>query len=61
MVTREEIEKLAYSLWEQDGCPEGKDVSHYYEAERLLRERDGMEKKASVKKQPRKSRQPSSR
>lgn len=38
-VSQAEIEKLAYELWEQEGRPHGRDVVHYLEAERLLRER----------------------
>lgn len=40
MPTKEEIEKLAYYLWEQEGRPAGRDVANYYEAERILRERE---------------------
>jgi len=38
-VSQAEIEKLAYELWEQEGRPHGRDLVHYQEAERLLRER----------------------
>ena len=37
--TKEEIEKLAYQLWEKDGRPQGLALKHYYEAERIIRER----------------------
>lgn len=40
MPTKEEIEKLAYRLWEEEGMPEGRAVAHYLEAERLLLERE---------------------
>ncbi len=40
MPTKEEIEKLAYRLWEEEGMPEGRAVAHYFEAERLLLERE---------------------
>lgn len=35
-VTEEKVRELAYSLWEQEGRPEGKDVEHYYKARRIL-------------------------
>ena len=31
------IRDLAYQLWEQQGCPSGRDMDHWLEAERLLR------------------------
>lgn len=40
MPNRQEIERLAYSLWERDGRPQGRDLKHYFEAERTLRERE---------------------
>jgi hypothetical protein len=36
MATKQEIERLAYEMWERDGRPEGNDQSYYYEAERAL-------------------------
>ena len=36
MPTNQDIERLAYDLWERDGKPHGKDHHHYYEAERQL-------------------------
>jgi hypothetical protein len=36
MATDEEIRKLAYSIWEQEGCPEGKDVEHYLRAKKII-------------------------
>jgi hypothetical protein len=38
MVTEERIRELAYTLWEQDGKPEGKNEEHYYSAKRVLEE-----------------------
>ncbi|MBI4295125.1 MAG: DUF2934 domain-containing protein [Chloroflexi bacterium] len=40
MPTEEQIRELAYSLWEQEGRPEGKDVEHYMAARRLLEEQE---------------------
>jgi hypothetical protein len=36
MGTDEEIRKLAYSIWEQEGRPEGKDVEHYLRAKKII-------------------------
>jgi hypothetical protein len=42
MPTEEEIRKLAYSIWEEEGRPDGKDVEHYMRAKAILehKERD---------------------
>jgi hypothetical protein len=34
--TREEIAARALELWQQAGCPHGRDQEHWYEAERQL-------------------------
>ena len=36
MTGKQEIEKLAYQLWEQEGKPEGRALHHYFTAERML-------------------------
>ena len=33
----EDIEKLAYAIWVQQGKPEGRSVEHWQEAEELIR------------------------
>ncbi len=38
--TEEQIKELAYSFWEQEGRPNGKDWEHYFTAQRILEERD---------------------
>lgn len=38
LVTEEHIKKLAYSIWEREGFPEGKALEHYYRAEKMLKE-----------------------
>lgn len=40
MITEERIKALAYSIWEQEGRPDGKDAEHYYAAKRILEERE---------------------
>lgn len=34
--TQEQIERLAYQIWEMEGRPAGREREHYLEAERLL-------------------------
>ncbi len=36
MATEEQIRKLAYRLWEEEGHPQGKDVEHYFTAKHIL-------------------------
>ena len=40
MATEEQIKILAYSIWQQEGCPLGKNIEHYYRAKRILEERE---------------------
>ena len=40
MATEEEIRALAYSIWEQEGRPEGKHEEHYLRAKQILEERE---------------------
>jgi hypothetical protein len=40
MATEEQIRKLAYELWEQEGHPEGKDVEHYFRAKKILEDEE---------------------
>ena len=35
--TREQIEALAHAIWIDRGCPEGRDLDNWLEAERQLR------------------------
>jgi hypothetical protein len=36
--TNEEVAALAYSIWEQEGRPEGRDLEHWRAAEAQLRQ-----------------------
>ena len=40
MVADEEIKKLAFTIWEEEGRPDGKDVEHYLRARKILEERE---------------------
>jgi starch phosphorylase len=40
MVTEEQIRELAYSIWEQEGRPEGKDQEYYFRAKQMLEEQE---------------------
>jgi len=40
MVTEEQIRELAYTIWEQEGRPEGKDLEYYFRAKKILEERE---------------------
>jgi len=36
---QKDIKALAHALWEKQGCPEGRALEHWREAEELVRER----------------------
>ncbi len=36
MTTHEDVKRLAFELYEKDGRPEGRDLEHWFEAERLV-------------------------
>ena len=40
MATDEQIRALAYTIWEQEGCPEGKREEHYCRAKQILEEKE---------------------
>ena len=42
MATEEQIKQLAYSLWEREGQPEGRDVEHYFAAKQMLEEHEAV-------------------
>ena len=39
MAAEQQIKELAYAIWEEEGCPEGKDVEHYFRAKKILEKR----------------------
>jgi hypothetical protein len=52
MPTEQQIRELAYSIWEQEGRPHGKDWEHYYTAQRILEEREAAAEFISEQEQP---------
>jgi hypothetical protein len=49
MPTEEQIKQLAYTLWEQEGRPEGRDVHYYLTAKEILEERGAAQRPASAR------------
>jgi hypothetical protein len=43
MKLHEEIETIAYEIWEKSGWVHGRDLEHWFEAERIVKERHVME------------------
>ena len=39
-VTESHVRQLAYSIWETEGRPDGKDLEHYYRAEAIIGEQE---------------------
>lgn len=46
MPTEEKIKELAYTLWEQEGRPEGRDTHHYLSAKQILDEEEAAQGRA---------------
>ena len=38
MAKEDEIRLVAYNIWEQENCPNGKDCEHWYRAEVIWKE-----------------------
>jgi hypothetical protein len=38
MAREDEIKLIAYNLWEEEGCPEGRECEHWYRAEIIWQE-----------------------
>lgn len=45
MPTEEQIKQLAYTLWEQEGRPEGRDTHYYLSAKQVLEEQEAAPKR----------------
>jgi hypothetical protein len=50
MPSQQDIERMAYELWEREGRPHGMDHHYYYEAERALNGDGAKPKKTSTRK-----------
>jgi hypothetical protein len=49
MITHEEISKRAREIWEREGCPEGRDIEHWLQAEtELAHENHGVRAHAAL-------------
>jgi hypothetical protein len=40
MINEQQIKELAYTIWEQEGRPTGKDLEYYFRAKQMLEERE---------------------
>lgn len=40
MISEEQIKARAYAIWKQEGCPDGKDIEHYFRAKQILEEEE---------------------
>ncbi len=38
----EEVSRIAYEIWQQEGCPDGRHAEHWLRAETIWRERHGL-------------------
>jgi ribosomal protein L37AE/L43A len=45
----QEIRRIAYSLWECEGCPNGRDVQHWLKAQMIWEETNRPQPKAIAK------------
>jgi hypothetical protein len=43
MEREEEVRSLAYTIWQEEGCPDGRHVEHWLKAEAILQRKDGPE------------------
>jgi hypothetical protein len=49
MAKEEEIRLIAYRIWEQEGCPQGKNCEHWFRAEAIWEERQKPSRENSAK------------
>ncbi len=52
MDREEEIRLIAYSIWEQESCPNGKDCEHWFRAEAIWEEQEKVKKAPANAKKP---------
>jgi hypothetical protein len=36
MEREDQIQRIAYQLWEEEGCPQGRSLEHYFKAEAIV-------------------------
>jgi hypothetical protein len=41
MEREEQVRRLAYIIWEEEGCPDGRNVEHWLKAEAILQTKNG--------------------
>ena len=43
MEREDQIRQIAYQIWDEEGCPQGREIEHYFKAEAivLFQERHG--------------------
>ena len=44
MAKEDEIKLIAYNIWEQEACPNGKDCEHWFRAEAMWEEQQKRER-----------------
>ena len=52
MPREEEIREIAYAIWEQEGCCDGRHVEHWLRAELIWQDRQASNQPATGKKAP---------
>jgi hypothetical protein len=52
MAREDEIRLIAYSLWEQEACPNGKDCEHWFRAEAMWEDHQGHKPAVIIAKTP---------
>ena len=55
MGREDEIRLIAYSIWEEESCPDGRDCEHWFRAQAIWEEQN---KKAAAKSATTRSKQP---
>ena len=48
MASHEQIREFAYFIWKDEGCPNGRDLEHYFYAKQVLEEKEADEKKSKI-------------
>lgn len=51
MARDEEVRLIAYRLWEEEGCPNGRDCEHWAKAEAIWEDASGLQPRPRAKRQ----------